>query len=243
MLDSITTLIPKKSGASKPADFRPITVFSFITRTLHKILASRMSRLIKFDQRQRVFRPTDGCSDNVFLLDLILRYHHKHHKFLYIASLDIAKAFDSVSHTTIQETLKVMGLPNPMTTYIMDVYARSTTSLCCDSWRSNKIRLACDVKQGDPMSPVIFNMIVNQLLKQLPEVGAKIGGLSVNAAAFADDMLLFATTSMGLQKLLDQSTNFLGKCGLRVNAFKCITVALRNVPHEKKTVVDNVVSG
>lgn len=104
LLDSITTLIPKKSGVNKPADFRPITVSSVIIRTLHKVLATRMSRQIQFDQRQRAFRPTDGCSDNVFLLDLILRYHHKQHKSLYVASLDIAKAFDSVSHTTINET-------------------------------------------------------------------------------------------------------------------------------------------
>lgn len=130
-----------------------------------------------------------------------------------------------------------MGLPDPITEYIMDVYAKST-SLYCDSWRSGKIRPAYGVKQGDPMSPVIFNMMVDRLLKQLPEGGAKIGGLSLNAAAFADDMLLFATTPMGLQKLLDRSTNFLCKCGLRVNASKCMTVALRNVPHEKKTVVN-----
>lgn len=51
-------------------------------------------------------------------------------------------------------------------------------------------------------------------------------------------MLLFATTPMGLQKLLDQSTNFLNKCGFRVNASKCMTVAFRNVLHEKKNVMD-----
>lgn len=132
-----------------------------------------------------------------------------------------------------------MGLPTPMTAYVMDVYARSTTSLCCDSWRSKTIAPTCGVKQGDPISPVIFNMVIDRLLRQLPEeIGARIGGLTVNAAAFADDLLVFATTPMGLQKLLDQSADFLGKCGLKVNASKCMTVALRNVPHEKKTIID-----
>lgn len=239
LLESVTTLIPKKSNAHSPSDFRPITVSSVLTRTLHKVLAGRMARLIHLDQRQRAFRPTDGCSDNIFLLDLLLRYHHRHHKSLYIASLDIAKAFDSVSHESIRETLESMGLPQPMTSYIMDVYQRSTTTLCCGSWTSNKIHPTCGVKQGDPMSPVIFNMIMDRLLKKLPEdIGARIGGLTINAAAFADDLLLFASTPRGLQNLLDKTTDFLSKCGLMVNASKCMTVSLRNVPHEKKTVVD-----
>lgn len=89
------------------------------------------------------------------------------------------------------------------------------------------------------MSPVIFNMIIDRMLERLPEdIGVRIGGVAINAAAFADDLLLFATTPMGLQKLLDQVSDFLEKCGLHINASKCMTVSLRNVPHEKRTVVD-----
>lgn len=239
VLESITTLIPKKSQAKMPGDFRPITVSSVLIRTLHKVLATRIAKRVTLDQRQRAFRPTDGCSDGVFLLDLLLRHHHKNHKPLFVASLDIAKAFDSVSHKAIKNTLQVMGLPAPMIEYITDVYSRSVTRLSCDSWTSEKIRPTCGVKQGDPMSPIIFNMVIERLLKELPEdIGARIGGLVVNAAAFADDMLLFASTPMGLQKLIDLSVGFLSKCGLRVNAAKCLTVSLRSVPREKKTIID-----
>jgi len=87
------------------------------------------------------------------------------------------------------------------------------------------------------MSPIIFNIIMDRMLSRLSrDIGAKVGEMVVNAAAFVDDLLLFATTPMGLQKLLDVTTNFLSKCGLRVNAAKCMTVSLRNVLHEKKVV-------
>lgn len=239
LLQSITILIPKKSGATEPGDFRPLTISSVIIRTLHKVLAKRMAKSITLDQRQRAFRKTDGCSDNIFLLDLILRHHHAKHKPLFMASLDLAKAFDSVTHKTIQETLCLMGLPLPMVEYIMNTYMRSCTRLGCDGWKSDSINPKCGVKQGDPMSPIIFNMIIDRLLRQLPEdIGAKIGDLTVNAAAFADDMLLFASTPMGLQSLLDRAVGFLSLCGLKVNASKCLTVSIRNVPHEKKTIID-----
>jgi len=108
LLESLTTLIPKISRAKMPAEFRPITISSVLIRTLHKILAMRMANSISLDQRQRAFRATDGCSDNVFLLDMISRYHHTRHKPLFVASLDIAKAFDLVPHDTINETLELM---------------------------------------------------------------------------------------------------------------------------------------
>lgn len=239
LLESITTLIPKKSRASEPADFRPITVSSVMLRVFHKVLAVRMAGEIELDQRQKAFVPVDGCSENTFVLDLLLRHHNKMHKQLFIASLDIAKAFDSLAHRTISETLEVSGVPRPMIDYIMDVYSKSSTRLYCNNWTSNKITPTCGVKQGDPMSPIIFNMVIDRMLRQLPtDVGARVGEMVINAAAFADDLLLFASTPLGLQKLLDVSADFLGKCGLRVSAAKCLTVALRNVPHEKKTIID-----
>lgn len=39
-------------------------------------------------------------------------------------------------------------------------------------------------------------------------------------------------------KIAVLATNYLSKCGLAVNASKCMTVVLKNVPHEKKTIVD-----
>lgn len=52
----------------------------------------------------------------MLLLDMILRYYREYFMPLYMAFMDIAKAFDSVSHN-IRDTLLVMGMPNPMIEY------------------------------------------------------------------------------------------------------------------------------
>lgn len=239
LLKSKTTLIPKKEGASDPGQFRPITVSSIFVRTFHKILANRMSRTMKLDSRQKAFRPVDGCSENIFLMDFVLRYCRQNFKPLFMASLDVAKAFDSVTHNTILDTLRSAGVPTPMIEYLAGTYERSVTRLCCSDWQSHDIHPTCGVKQGDPLSPMIFNLVVDRLFGQLPpEVGLKLGGVSLNAMGFADDLVLIATTSRGLQLMLDITANYLQQCGLSVNASKCFTVALRNVPKEKKSVVD-----
>lgn len=81
--------------------------------------------MLDIDPRQRAFRSTDGCADNTFLLDTLLRYHRKNFRSLYMASLDISKAFDSVSHSAIMETLKGVGVPSPMIEYLEDTYLKT----------------------------------------------------------------------------------------------------------------------
>src|SRR6218665_1826613 len=72
-LEGETILIPKGEDLSDPANYRPIPMASRVTRVLHKIVASRLTAKVPLDPRQKAFMPVDGCADNVFLLDNIIR--------------------------------------------------------------------------------------------------------------------------------------------------------------------------
>lgn len=239
LLSSRTVLIPKKDNATEPGEYRPITVSSVITRTYHKVLASRILSAVDLDQRQKAFVPVDGCAENTFRFDMLLRHHRQTFKPLYLASVDIAKAFDSVTHQTIIDTLKTKGIPGSMVSYIEYVYQNSSTSLVCGDWTSDKIHPTCGVKQGDPLSPILFNLVMDGLLRRIPpEVGVDVAGKHYNVFAFADDIIFVASTPQGLQLLLDIAADYLAQCGLNINASKSFTVAIRNVPHQKRSVVD-----
>lgn len=239
LLESKTTLIPKKDGANEPGDFRPLTVSPVVVRSFHKILAARILKHLEIDERQKAFRQIDGCAENIFLTDAILRLNRAAYKSTYMASMDMAKAFDSVTHKAIEDTMVNRGFPIKMVEYIMSTYHRSQTRLACDGWVSDLIHPSCGVKQGDPLSPLLFILVIERMLEALPEeVGVDIGHLKINAEAFADDIIFFASTPIGLQTTIDAATQFLSECGLYINVNKCFTISIEGLGHEHKSAVN-----
>ncbi|CAL7932921.1 unnamed protein product [Xylocopa violacea] len=161
------------------------------------VLSTRLMHSVDLDKRQKAFVPVDGCAENTFLFDMLLRHHRQTFKPLYLASVDIRKAFDSVTHQAILDALVSRGVPGPM---------------------------------------------VYRLLRNIPkEIGVDVSGEHHNVLAFADDLVLVASTPQGLQQTLDLTTDYLAQCGLVINTGKSFTVAIRNVPHIKKSVVDSKV--
>ncbi|GLV41742.1 hypothetical protein CBL_12031 [Carabus blaptoides fortunei] len=159
MLESRTRLIPKKADAPAPGDYRPISVSSVVIRCLHKVLAKRVTDQISINEEQTAFRPVDGCSLNVYLVDLALRYHRTQSKPLYMATLDLSKAYDSVTHESIQDTLYQYGFPEPMINHIMGVYHHSTSKLATSEnipqEKKSVIDAKCKFKCGAHTLPAI----------------------------------------------------------------------------------------
>lgn len=236
---SRTVLIPKKNDAQDPGDFRPITVSPIIVRWLHSILARRLREVVILDPRQRAFLAVDGCAENTVLMDLLLRFHNDTYKSCHLASLDVGKAFDTLAHPAIFSTLRSFGLPPPFQRYLSEYYRSGTTVLEGRGWVSGRITPRRGVKQGDPLSPLIFNMAMDRVLRALPAtIGSPIGTRRTNALAFADDLVLCAETRLGLQRLLDTTYEELERYGLRLNPAKCMTLSIIGMAKKKTTAVD-----
>lgn len=210
---STTIFIPKKTVSREPGDFRPITIPSIIVRQLNNILARRIQKLLELGPRQRAFRPTDGCADNAILFDLLLRDQHHRYANCHSACLDVSKAFDSVSHRAIFTTMASYGFPHAFRNYIQNIHTKSQTRFKGDGWISNPSSPSVGVKQGDPLSPLLFNLVIDGLLRALPNhIAALIDSTKINALAFADDLVLAASTADGLQDLIDCTEAYLGSC-------------------------------
>lgn len=233
LLISRTIFIPKKDGSSAPSDFRPISVASVVVRQLHKIFAARLAKANLIDERQRGMH--DGCAENVLVLSTALRDAKDSLKQLHVASLDVAKAFDSVSHYAITSALRGLGLPELFVRYISTTYRESRTVLQVHGQRSQPIKVTRGVRQGDPLSSLLFSVVMDRVLKSLPtEVGYTIRDQRINALAYADDIVLFASSAIGLQRLLRTAEDEARIYGLEFNSSKCLAMSIQVAGKEKK---------
>lgn len=229
-----TILLPKGKGMLSPSETRPISIMSVIVRQLHKIMANRFKKLNVFDDSQRAFIDCDGTMENLSIISTILHDARLERKEVHIATIDLKKAFDSVEHSTIISTIRALGCPRPFVKYIEELYNDAQTILQYKN-TNTLLNIEQGVLQGDPLSPLLFNAVIDRAIKVLPSnVGYRLNGKNFNCVAYADDIIIVGSTKLGLQLALDAFTAKLATFGLVINCAKSSTVSLVPSGKEKK---------
>lgn len=143
-----------------------------------------------------------------------------------MAVLDLEKAFDSLSHDAIFESLEGLGLPCCLIHYLHYVYKFSKTQLSFKRENSKFIHPVKGVRQGDSLSPLLFLIVFNKVLKSLPDqVCFKFRELILNHLAYADDLGVLAESVKELQFLLQALSEALAGVGLRINLAKSFVLS------------------
>lgn len=237
ILASRTVFVPKKANATRPEDFRPISIASVIVRQLHKILARRMMAAGLVDKRQRCLE--DGCAENIAILSATINHARSHLHELHVVSLDVAKAFDAVSHQAITSALTETGVPEVLVSYIRTAYVNSTTFLEVHGKRSDNIVVGRGVRQGDPMSTIIFSLVTDRILRAIPDtVGYALDhGHLINAVAYADDICLISSSTTGMTAALAAAEDTARQQGLAFNPSKCVATSIIPSGRDKKVKV------
>lgn len=236
--EAVTVLIPKVERSSNPAEYRPISITNFTLRCLHKILASRLERTLPVHYRQRAFRSGDGVLINTQLLQTILADSKGKMKKLCLATLDISKAFDSVSHDSILVAARRLGMPELFITYLSELYKNCYTNIRLGE-QTRRVHIRRGVRQGDPLSVHLFNAVMDMSLKTIDErIGYKLKNTTISALAFADDLVILAKTPIALQKQINSLVDELAMAGLKINAAKCRTLHIQVDGKAKRWVVN-----
>jgi hypothetical protein len=229
-----TVFLAKTNNPISPSEFRPLSIPSVVTRCFHKILAKRMSGLDSIHEAQRAFRPADGCFENVTTLEAILTDARKRRKELHMVSIDLRKAFDSVYFPAIIESAHKLTGDTGFTEYLKNLYEDQSTVIEFNG-KSRKVKPTKGVRQGDPLSPGLFNGVIDGLITNLPsEVGYRICGRICNVIAFADDIVFFSSSRVGMERLLEKCVQYFESRGLSINAAKSASLSLIPAGKSKK---------
>lgn len=231
---SRTTLLPKGVSADKMEEvtsWRPISISSTILRTFTNILAKRLAEACPPHPRQKGFVQDQGCASNVFTVDSLIRQVKRSGGTLAAVFIDLSKAFDTVPHKLIIDSLKARKVDKIIVDLISDSLYGCKSIIKLQRGQTRPMHLKIGVKQGDPLSPLLFNLAIDPLLYALERSGqgAELDNDNkLTVLAYADDLLVLSNSWNGMAQNLKILEIFCELTGLKVNPQKCHGFLLHN---------------
>jgi hypothetical protein len=236
--------IPKKPGAVDLKDFRPISLVSSVYKIIAKVLANRLRRVVEkiISNPQNAFVKGRQILDSVLIANECLDSRIKSGEPGLLCKLDIEKAYDHVNWDFLLYMLRMCGFGESWCSWIAHCISLMHFLVLVNSTPSGFFSSSCGIRQGDPLSPLLF-VIVMEALSKLFSITVQRGflsGFSVGSGSngvinishllFADDTLVFCGVNLDhllyLRMLL---LSFEAVSGLKINLDKSVLVPVGHV--------------
>ena len=142
-----------------------------------------------------------------------------------IISIDAEKAFDKIQHPFMLKTLQKVGMEGTYLNIIKAIYDKPTANIILNGEKLKAFPLRSGTRQGCPLSPLLFIIVLEVLAMALREEkeikGIQIG--EVKLSLFADDMILYVENPKDATRKLLELINEFGKvAGYKINAQKSL---------------------
>ncbi|GJU16143.1 RNA-directed DNA polymerase, eukaryota [Tanacetum coccineum] len=180
---SFIALIPKIPDANLVKDFRPISLIGSLYKIIAKILANRLVPVLGdiVNEVQSAFISERQILDGPFILNEVIQWCKSKKKQSLIFKVDFEKAYDSVRWDFLDDVLKKFGFGDKWCNWIQNCLRSSRGSIIINGSATEEFQFYKGLKQGDPLSPFLFILIMESLHLSFQRV--------VNAGMFKGIML------------------------------------------------------
>ena len=133
---------------------------------------------------QTGFRKGTGIRDQIANIRWIIKKAREFQKNIYFCFIDYAKAFDCVDHNKPWEILKEVGIPDHLTYLLRNLYAGQEATVRTGHGTTDWFQLGKGVYQGCILSPCLFNLYAEYIMRKPglveAQAGIKIAGRNIN---------------------------------------------------------------
>ncbi|KAL3652392.1 hypothetical protein CASFOL_002073 [Castilleja foliolosa] len=200
---TVLTLIPKISNPTTLGDYRPISLSNFSSKIISKVLASRLGTMLPkiVDLTQNGFIKGRSIHESIALVqELIQSIDKKTFGGNIVMKVDISKAYDRMEWRFVIRALRSLGFAEKVVDLIYRLISAVSYTISVQGNLHGMIKATRGLKQGDPLSPMIF-ILAQQIFsygltklhdnKQMMhyDMGPRVE--KVTHLLYADDMLLF----------------------------------------------------
>ena len=132
-----------------------------------------------------------------------------------ITSRDAEKAFNKIQHPFMIKTLQNVGIERTYLNITKAIYDKPTANIVLNGEKLKPFPLRSETRQGCPLSPLLFNIVLEVLATAITEEqeikGIQVGKEERKLALFADDMLLYIQNPKDVTRKLLELINEFGK--------------------------------
>ena len=233
---SIINPIPKSSSKDPrdPLGYRGISLAPSSYKLYCSVLNERLNKFVTeldiINDNQNGFRKKRSTADHIISLSTVIETRKSTRLPTFAAFIDFKTAYDKTNRNLLFSKLLQNGISGRFYDAIKTIYAEVKSCVRINGLKTNWFDINCGLKQGCLLSPIFFNLYVNDIVQSLSElgVGIDIGGEKLSILLYADDIVLLAESESDLQKMLDVLNVWVSNNSMVVNFLKSNVVHFRN---------------
>ena len=236
--------IYKKKDRSQIENYRPITLLNTDYKTMTKALAVQLAFHIRslVHPDQTGFIPKRSIFDPIKLAKTMCDYADYMEEDGAIIALDQEKAYDKIDHQYLLDTLKTFNLPDRFISTVANLYKHAYTTVAINGVLSNAYRVTRGVRQGDPLSCLLFDLAIEPLaclLRTSPNLqGLTIPGTPTKTLInmYTDDTTIYLSADDRHEDLETALITWCLASGAKFNLEKTEVIPIGTKPHRDRII-------
>ncbi|KAH1002292.1 hypothetical protein HUJ04_008390 [Dendroctonus ponderosae] len=127
----------------------------------------------------------------------------EYNRVAYMCFVDVTKAVDRVRLTDVVE-LKKKNVHRDISSIVAELNTNNWTEKQLEGRETHRLPKQTEIRQGDSLSPILFNLIMDELIAEVSKVGKgySLGDKKLKVICYADDAALVSEGEENLQGIL-----------------------------------------
>ena len=222
---TVLQMLPKTAKAMVTSDYRPIANVRVLYKLFIYLVLGRTDNTLDCAQpeEQHGFRKNRRIEEHLVTANYVFDKTMLLGTPLWLISLDLSKAFDRVDWQALWKALETHGVSEHLISILQLLYDNQRGQVITDTADSREFDIRRGVRQGCVLSPRLFCLVLEWALDKwrmrvrTEGIDLENGGDLLLDLRFADDILVFATSSQQAAYLLDELVVALADVGLILN--------------------------
>ena len=197
---NLLPIIKDKLGKSDDSNnYRSIAISSVVLKLFDWVIILLHIENLHLDALQFSYQPNCSTSMCSWMAIETIDYFLHNNSEAFICTMDMTKAFDDVTHSTLFEKLIKRDFPPIMIRFLMYEYEIQVANVKWNNCYSMEFNIKNGVKQGAVLSALLYCVYVDGLFHILRKsrLGCWINGEFVGIVGYADDNMLLSPTLDG----------------------------------------------